>query len=63
MNDPIELVRYYREHPEERLSMLREIGVNHPSTRYIEALEAYVKELQKDCKDYQQEIADTVGGW
>lgn len=60
----INLIEYYREHTKERASMLQEIGMQHPATRYIEALEEWVKQLEEDCKDYRQEIIDTfVRAW
>jgi hypothetical protein len=43
-----ELVDYYSDRPQELASMKNEIGVNHPATRYIEALERYIEHLEDE---------------
>lgn len=42
------LVGYYKEHAQELISMKNEIGVNHPATRYIEALERHIEYLEDE---------------
>lgn len=62
-NKHAELIAYYRKHPDERTSMLNEVGATcFPAARYIEALEGRLQEVEGDLtkriQDLEEEVAN-----
>jgi predicted RNase H-like nuclease (RuvC/YqgF family) len=47
-DEATELVDYYEEHRQERAKMKQEIGIEHPASHYIEALERYIEHLEDE---------------